>query len=346
MKSWTATSWGTPRQSLILDFSAPIPSLPCNSKSFLLKISHVSLNPADLVLLKSLPPWLPFRRNPVPGMDFAGEIVAVGDAVPAEMELKEGDKVCGALGLWDVARGKGTLAEFVVVESSLVAKVPAKWGPKTAAGLMGISGQTAAVMARSVASPRGSRGGGWVLVNGATGGVGSVLVQICRGLGAQVVAVCSGENEELVKALGATEVIDYRAHEPLEEHLADVFRGGQLDAIFDCVGSQALYTNSPRYLKTHGKFINIVGGWSQGVIPFIRNKLRPLSLGGTPRNYELFLLSASGKAAREVAAWVEKGVIKGALIDSEFPMEQAIEAFEKLATGRAKGKIVVNVESS
>ncbi|KAK4118564.1 NAD(P)-binding protein [Parathielavia appendiculata] len=343
MKSWTATSWGTARESLTLNTSTPAPSLPHNSTSLLVRITHVSLNPADLVLLKSLPPWLPFRRAPVPGMDFAGEVVAVGDAVPAETGLKAGDEVCGAMGLWEVAKGCGTLAEFVAVESSLVVKVPGNWGGRDAVGVMGIAGQTAVAMARSVMAGGGMQGKR-VLVNGATGGVGSVLVQICRGLGAEVVAVCSGANAGLVKGLGAGEVIDYQAHDPLEEYLAEVLGDRPLDAILDCVGRQPLYAHSPRYLKPDGKFINIVGGWSQGVIPFVRNKLRPCFLGGTPRSYELFLLSASGKTAREAAAWVEQGIIKQAVIDSELPMEQVVEACEKLATGRAKGKIVVKVE--
>ncbi|KAH6838599.1 zinc-binding dehydrogenase-domain-containing protein [Chaetomium sp. MPI-CAGE-AT-0009] len=165
-------------------------------------------------------------------------------------------------------------------------------------------------------------------------------------MGAVVVGVCSGANGALVKRLGVDEVIDYRAHDPLEEHLAERFGEQQFDAVLDCVGSQALYTHSPRYLKPEGKFINIVGGWSQGVVPFVTNKLRPCFLGGTPRSYELFLLSASGESAREAAALVEQGIIKQALIDSVFPMEQAVEAYEKLATGRAKGKVVVEVHSS
>lgn len=114
-------------------------------------------------------------------------------------------------------------------------------------------------------------------------------------------------------------------HNPLEAHLAERFGEQQFDAVLDCVGSQSLYMNSPRYLKPEGKFINIVGGWSQGVVPFIRNKLRPCLLGGTPRSYDLFLLSASGETAREAAAFVEQGIIKQAVIDSVFPMEEAIE---------------------
>ncbi|KAK4150468.1 hypothetical protein C8A00DRAFT_46150 [Chaetomidium leptoderma] len=349
MKSWSATSFGTPRQALTLNPSIPLPTpnLTSTSTALLLKITHVSLNPADLVLLRSLPPWLPFRRAPVPGCDFAGEIVALGGAVPDELGLAVGDRVCGALGLAGVALGRGTLAEFVVVDCGLVAKVPARWGGAMAVGVMGIAGQTAAQMVKGVV---GDGGGGLegrrVLVNGASGGVGTVVVQICKGLGAEVVAVCSGANAGLVERLGAVEAVDYRVHDPLEDHLAERFGEAPFDAILDCAGSQALYANSPRYLKPDGKFINIVGGWSQGVVPFVRNKLRPCLLGGTPRSYELFLLSASGKTAREVAAWVEQGVIKEALIDSEFSMEQVVEAYEKLATGRAKGKIVVKVDNS
>ncbi|KAK4233376.1 hypothetical protein C8A03DRAFT_19546 [Achaetomium macrosporum] len=352
MKSWTATSFGRPRQSLTLIQSLPIPTLPPGAKHsrlLLIKVSHVSLNPADLVLMSSLPPWLPFRRNPVPGQDFAGKVLAVGDAVPCS--VKVGDRVAGATGLREAFWGQGALAEYLLVDCGLVAKVPQRegWGAREAVGVMGIAGQTAAAMALRVVGggtndeTEGMMKGRRVLVNGASGGVGSVLVQICKGLGAEVYGVCSGVNEGLVRRLGADEVIDYRVHDPLEEYLAQRFGEQQLDAILDCAGSQALYAHSPRYLKPEGKFINIVGGWSQGIVPFVRNKLRPRLLGGTPRSYELFLLSASGKIARRVAAWVEQGVIKEAPIDSEFPMEQVVEAYEKLATGRAKGKILIKV---
>ncbi|SPQ23079.1 29eadc97-5eac-4f09-9910-fe91f61479a3 [Thermothielavioides terrestris] len=277
MKSWTATARGPPTpQSLTLAASLPLPTLPPNSTALLLKITHVALNPADLVLLRALPPWLPFRRAPpVPGMDFAGVVVAVGDGAGLSSSFAVGDRVCGALGLAAVLRGEGTLAEYVLVESASVAKMPLRegWGLREA-------------------------------------------------------------------------VIDYRIHDPLEEHLAQKFGEQQFDAILDCAGSQALFSHSPRYLKPEGKFVSIVGGWSQGVVPFVRNKLRPRFLGGTPRRYDLFLLSSSGSIAKEVAGWVEQGVIKQAVIDSEYPMEQAVEAFQKLATGRARGKIVIKVAST
>ncbi|KAK4143183.1 uncharacterized protein C8A04DRAFT_37720 [Dichotomopilus funicola] len=399
MRSWVSTSFGNPRSALSLLSDIPLPTLPVNANNatpspthLLLKVSHVTLNPADLVTIKLLPPWLPFRRSPVPALDFAGEIVAIsggsssptpgggeetkGGAIKEEEGWQVGDRVCGAVGLKDVARGKGSLAEYIVVDTGLVSKVPSLpptstssgksasgdgsvWEGAGAAGTMGIAGQTAWTMVRkamgvengsavlaALALGKGEKGleGKRILVSGASGGVGTILLQICRGLGAEaVVGICSGASEELVKKLGAHEIVDYRQHSPLEPHLATTFADSQFDVIFDCVGNQSLYTNSAKYLKPDGKFISIVGGMSQGVVPYVRNKILPLFFGGTSRSYELFLLSAAGETAKEVAALVEAGVITESLIDEEFPMEKAIEAFEKLATKRAKGKIVINV---
>jgi NADPH:quinone reductase-like Zn-dependent oxidoreductase len=210
MKSYTTTS----RPPYLTLTTTPVPTLPPNSTALLHRITHVSLNPADLVCLRLLPAWIPFlRSNPVPGMDFAGEVVCLGAAVPKELGLRVGDRVCGAAGLWEVAVGKGTLAEFVVLESGLVAKIPVvggcAWGGREAVGVMGIAGQTAGVMARSVVDGFGGGDGmrgRRVLVNGASGGVGTVLVQICKGLGAEVVGVCSGANRALVERLGVDEV--------------------------------------------------------------------------------------------------------------------------------------------
>ncbi|KAL2270627.1 hypothetical protein VTJ83DRAFT_2811 [Remersonia thermophila] len=354
MKGYTYSPAFTPGQALTFHSSAPRPDLPRDSTCLLLRITHVALNPADLVCLRLLPSWIPLlRSNPVPGMDFAGEVVEIGAGVTdpnagadSSCSIKVGDMVCGAVGLKEVFTGRGTLAEFVAVESILVAKVPTGWGGGEAAGVMGIAGQTAWAMVKQVVRD-GSRdmAGMRVLINGASGGVGTVLVQICKGFGADVAAVCSGVNERLVRELGASEVIDYRAHAVLEDVITEQSGERPFDAIFDCVGVQTLYEHSPRYLKPSGQFINIVGGWSQGVVPFIRNKMRPRLLGGTPRSYSLFLLSASGDNAREVAALVEQDVIKRAVIDSEFLLEQAVEAFEKLATGRAKGKVIIRVDT-
>ncbi|KAK3935142.1 zinc alcohol dehydrogenase [Diplogelasinospora grovesii] len=338
MKAWVVARNGAPKDALQLKTDWPAPAAPTGN-NILVKISHAALNPADMHFMLVLPTWLPFRRSPIPGLDFAGEIVAAGPDVSPELQ-KVGTKVCGSLGVSQVAFGKGSLAEYVQVPAELVAVQPERMSSLEAAGVMGCAGQTAAIMIKEADVQPGQR----VLINGASGGVGSVLLQIAKAKGATVYAVCSEANAEMVKRLGADEAIDYKAHDPIEVHLAEKFKDEHLDFIFDCAGSQPLFTHSPKYLKADGKFINIVGGRSQGIVPFVRNKLVPVFLGGTPRSYRLLGLSPAGNLAREVAKWVEEGLVTQAPIDSEFSMEEAVQAYEKLASKRAKGKIVVKIQ--
>ncbi|KAH7631423.1 hypothetical protein B0T09DRAFT_103337 [Sordaria sp. MPI-SDFR-AT-0083] len=376
MRAWTLTSFG-----LTLSPSHPLPGVaPSSSPSatsstttqppptpttptttgtnLLLRITHASLNPVDLHILRLFPPWLPFRRNPTPGFDFCGRVVAAGPAVnTAEFQL--GDVVAGALSASDVFHGKGSLAEFLVVESSLVCKVPDVWGARgkeikgeETVGLFGIAGQTAILMVQTAGVPPDTEEG-WkgkrCLVNGASGGVGSILVQILKGKGAQVWGTTgSAEGEELVKKCGGT-VINYKTYSPVTEFLQRVFGAEgdekKLDFIFDCAGDESIFTNSPGYLKGQGKFISIVGGPSQGIVPYVLHKLRPTWLGGTPREFELLLLLPSKKTVREVGKLIKEGVIERGVVDGDkvWEMEELVEAYERLRSGRAKGKVVVRV---
>ncbi|KAK3358169.1 hypothetical protein B0T25DRAFT_477330 [Lasiosphaeria hispida] len=339
MKAWTVQSNGAPSASTLALTTQPTPAPPTGS-NILLKVTHAALNPVDLHLLNVLPTWLPFRRVATPGLDFAGSVLAVGPGVPADSPLAvPGTRVAGSLGVAQIALGTGSLAEYLVVPAALVALQPAGITASAAAGLMGVAGQTATLMLREAGVKSGMR----VLVNGASGGVGSLVVQVAQAKGAVVVAVCSGANEGMVRGLGAEEVVDYTAREPVEEYLAERFAVEPFDFIFDTAGSQAIYRRSPAYLKKEGKFISIVGGKSQGVVPFVRNKLLPVFLGGTPRPFRLLGLAPNGDSAKEVAKWVNEGLLKQAPIDQEYAMEDVVQALEKLASKRAKGKIVVRV---
>ena len=111
----------------------------------------------------------------------------------------------------------------------------------------------------------------------------------------------------------------------MEKHLAEKFKDEQLDLICDCAGSPAIYTNSPKYLRKGGKFLSIVGGQSQGIVPFVMYKMRPVILGGTPREFQLLALWPSGLFARQVVEWVNEGAIKEVPIDSEYSMEDAVK---------------------
>ncbi|KAJ4399459.1 zinc ion binding [Neurospora sp. IMI 360204] len=348
MRAWTLTSAG-----LTLSPSHPLPGgagATITGNNLLLKITHASLNPVDLHILRLFPHWLPFRRNPTPGFDFCGRVVAAGPGVDAN-EFTVGDVVAGALGAGDVFWGKGSLAEYVVVSSSLVAKKPETWGRvggkevsgEEAVGLFGIAGQTAVLMIQTASITDTEWKGKKCLVNGASGGVGSILTQILAGKGAEVWGTTgSNEGEELVTRCGG-EVVNYKTHNPVTEYLGQLFGEEKLEFVFDCAGSQEMFTKSPGYLKAEGKFISIVGGASQGVVPYIRNKLRPVWLGGTPREFELLLLIPGKKTVREVGRLVEEGVIERGVVDGVWEMEELVKAYERLGSGRAKGKVVVRV---
>ncbi|KAF3764154.1 NAD(P)-binding protein [Cryphonectria parasitica EP155] len=339
MKAWIVTKNGAPRQALTLKTDYPVPS-SVKSGNLLVKVDYAALNPADLNFMSTLPNWLPFRRNPTVGLDFVGKVVRVGSAVStAKLGISVGSEVGGALNVVSVAIGRGSLAEYIEVPAAKVVLKPTKIQLRDAAGALGVAGQTAQVVLKSGNVKPGDR----VLVNGASGGVGSVLVQVAKARGATVYGVCSGANADMVRGLGADEVIDYKAHDSLSSYLAQQFKPDSkpLHLILDTVGSDELFRKCSSYLDRKGAFITIVGGIGHGTI--LRSKLLPTILGGTPRRFEMLSLFPDGAIAKEVAKWIEDGDFHDFPVDSEYPMEQAVEAYERVASKRSKGKVIVKV---
>lgn len=205
MRSWAVTKNGPPATSLTLDTSVPVPT-PQGSH-ILVKVSHASLNPADIHHMKRIPTLLPFRRRPTPALDFCGTVVALGPSVQASapLSLDVGAVVCGAIPASKIATGTGALAEYIVVPADAVAPKPDALSEAASSGL-GIAGQTAAMVMREAKVEPGAR----VLINGASGGVGTMLCQVITARGGVVTAVCSDANSGLVKRLGANEVSDLR----------------------------------------------------------------------------------------------------------------------------------------
>ena len=151
-------------------------------------------------LFKALP-VLPFTGSPIPELEFTGTVVAAGSAASSDVR-EVGTRVVAYQNIPDVAVfGRGALAEYVRIPSSQAACLPEGSDMVAMGGVMG-SGSTALKMARV----GGVREGHRVLVNGASGSVGKVLVQVCKMRGATVVGVASGGNEEMVRGLGADEV--------------------------------------------------------------------------------------------------------------------------------------------
>lgn len=203
MRGWSQTTTGPPASVLKLtdDLAYPSKTTP---DEILVEISHAALNPGSSIFIQLLPMFI--RTKPsIPEMDFAGTIVSVGANVPASREFSPGTKVFGNIPVSQYAiKGKGSMAEFVVVTSERICAIPANMPAEQAAGLS-IAGCSALSLLDTAKLREGDR----VLVNAASGGVGSLTVQMVRnavGENGRVVAICSGGNAEMVKRLGADEL--------------------------------------------------------------------------------------------------------------------------------------------
>lgn len=202
MKAWVHSRSGLPSEVLSLT-TLPVPCLTSPTQ-VRVRISHCALNPGGSITMQLLP--FIFRTSPsIPEMDFSGTIVELGPGVPAARDLTPGQHVFGSIPVGQHARsGSGSLAKYVVVDRTAVVKKPDGATLEEVAGL-GIAGATALELIKAAKPKRGDS----VLVNGASGGIGHMALQMCRaevGETGRVIAVCSGENAGWVKQLGADEV--------------------------------------------------------------------------------------------------------------------------------------------
>ncbi|KAI1260132.1 GroES-like protein [Xylariaceae sp. FL1019] len=200
MRAWVAARPGKPRDILQLKTDRPTPPPP-EAGDILVRVSYVALNPGDVKLMAMN---IPFKRNFIPMMDFAGKVVQVGpsSSSPSPTEIGIGNVVAGTLPASHMWYGTGALAEYATVPSHMVAIKPDRLPESVAAGLLGVVGQTTVALLRAANLSLGDR----VLVNGGSGGVGSILIQALHGMGVHVTATCSTRNIALVTRLGAEEV--------------------------------------------------------------------------------------------------------------------------------------------
>ncbi|KAI0142882.1 zinc alcohol dehydrogenase [Xylariaceae sp. FL1272] len=337
MRAWVAARPGKPQDVLQLMTDRPTPPPP-EAGEILVQVLYVALNPGDVKLMAMS---IPLKRDFIPMMDFAGKVVRIGppSAPPSSTEIGVGHVVAGTLPASHMWHGTGALAEYVIVPSHMVAIKPDRLPEPVAAGLLGVVGQTTAALLRAANLLPGDR----ALVNGGSGGVGSILVQALHGMGVHVTATCSARNTALVSRLGVDEVVDYAAHESLYDYLTSSSTAKKpFDCIFDCVGDDTLYWRSPGYLKEHGTFISIERG-PFGIFAQTLFNHWPRLLGGIPRKYVNVFSRPSGSSAQQVVELFEKGWIREVPVDSMFEMADALKAFEKLATGRAAGKIFIKI---
>ena len=253
-------------------------------------------------------------RQPILGTELAGVIESVGKDVT---KFKAGDQV------FAISAAMGSYAEYkCVAEDSAIALKPVNLTFDEAAALS-FGGATALSFFRRGKLKRGET----VLINGASGGVGTAAVQLASHYGAVVTAVCSAANADLVRSLGAQHVIDYAK----EDFTAN---GEAYDVIVDTAGT-APFSRSKRSLKNGGRLLVVLGGFG-GLLaaPFVSMTTSRKVIAGP----------AFGKAEdlRFLADLAEAGEFRP-VIDRRYPLEQIVEAHRYLDTGRKRGNVVITV---
>jgi NADPH:quinone reductase-like Zn-dependent oxidoreductase len=178
-----------------------MPSLPsASSAEVLIRVSHVALQYSSGTLFE-VSPVIPWTAPSIPELEFTGTVVAAGSAASSDVR-QVGTRVVAYQNLQDlILLGRGALVEYVRIPSSQATRLPEGSDMAAMSGVIG-SGSTALKIARTAGVREGHR----VLLNGASGSVGKLLIQVCKMRGAKVVGVASGGNEEMVRGLGADEV--------------------------------------------------------------------------------------------------------------------------------------------
>lgn len=204
MLAWTHSQAGSPSKVLSLSADVKTPTVQ-KPTDVLVRVSHASLNPGGLILLQLCPFF--FRSKPsIPETDFSGEVVAAGPAALESGRISVGDSVFGSIGVAPhIKEGSGSLAEYVRVDMATLTRKPDRHATDAEVAGLGVAGCTAVALMEKA----GLQTGNSVLVNGASGGIGSMVVQMARdevGVNGRVVAICSGANATMARELGADEV--------------------------------------------------------------------------------------------------------------------------------------------
>jgi NADPH:quinone reductase-like Zn-dependent oxidoreductase len=274
------------------------------------RVEAASVNPLDLKMIAGymqqvFPITFPFAL----ATDFSGVVEAVGEQVTS---LKPGDRVVGRTAPSD----GGALARSLVIGAADLCVIPAEMSFEQAAALPTAFGSSRQALFDVGHLQRGQR----VLVHAAAGGVGSMAIQQAHHAGAHVVATASARNIELVKSLGADEVIDYGTQDFTQER--------DVDLVLDTIGGETL-ERSWSVLRASGRIVSLV------------------EFGIQPRNGhagEFVFFAAATPFLPEAIGMFRAGQLQ-IVIDSIFSLDETRSALERLATGHARGKVLVRVNS-
>lgn len=325
MRAAVYRSFGGPEVVRVEELPKPLPK----AGEVLVRVHAATVSVGDYRMrTRDLPKGLEFfgpltigifsPRKKILGMDFAGTIEAVGEGVT---RFKVGDDVVGLTGM-----KFGGHAEYVTLkETEAMVLKPEGWSFENAVALV-FGGHTVAECIRRCTIKPGDE----VLVNGASGAVGTAAVQVAKYFGATVTAVTSGGNAELVRSLGADHVIDYKT----EDFAAN---GKQYDVIFDCVGN-APFERAEKSLKPGGALLLVIADL-KSMLQAGKNSRRsgkrviPISFKPKPEDVSFEMELAEIGAMQPV-------------IDRTYELDQVAEAHSYVDTGRKRGSVVLRLAAA
>lgn len=320
MKAVLCTAYGTPDVLQIIEIPKPVPA----ADEILIRVHATTVTSGDWrIRSQEMPPGfgliarlifgLTKPRQPILGSEAAGEVEAVGERVTA---FRPGDRVLA----FDGAR-MGCHAEFKPIKAAgCVVPLPAGIDFKTAAALP-FGGTTALHFLAKTAVREGER----VLVIGAAGCVGSAIVQIANHRGAKVTGVCGSSNVDLIRSLGASEVIDYSKQDVMT-------LGSQFDVVFETVGSLNL-SQTLTLVRDGGRTAMIACGLANTVLAMFRGKSRGIKVVAGP----------AAERAEDLQEILDMTLAKTfrPLIDTVYTFEEIREAHMRVQTRRKRGAVVV-----
>ena len=325
MRAIVYREYGPPDVIRVEQVEKPLP----NENQVLIKVRAAAANPLDWHYVRGIPYLVRIGSGLLKpnsarlGVDVAGEVVAVGSNVT---QFKPGDEVFGT--------GPGAFAEYVRASQNKIVLKPANLTFEQAASV-----PVAALTALQGLRDKGKiHSGQRVLINGASGGVGTFAVQIAKSYGAEVTGVCSTRNVEMVRSIGADHVIDYTKE--------DFTRSAQrYDIIYDTVGNHS-FSELGRALVPNGIAVLIGGGGPNGgrwigpmadpIKAFLRS---PFS----SQKFVFFIADIRKDDLALLRHLMETGKVKP-VIDRTYPLTQVPEAIRYLEQGHARGKVVITLK--
>ncbi len=315
MRAATQKKYGPPSVMSVRAINRPVVS----DETLLIRVKAAAVNPYDWRFMRGKPKLLRLKsgvfgpKTPILGVDFAGIVEDVGARVTG---YAPGDAVFGLKA--------GTFTEYLTALPSQIAKKPAHLSFEEAAGVPA----SAYTSLQALRNCGGIQSGMKVLINGASGGVGTFAVQLAKYFGTHVTSVCSGRNTELVASLGADEVIDYT-----QTDLAVLDQ--RFDIVLDNVGNHSIRVFES--LRTpEGTYVAVAAGNISRLLWLaVRKAKRSVTMFGNPNPTDLELLRTL----------LESRTLR-VVIDRVFPLEQVGEAIGYLEAGRARGKVLVSMETT